>query len=60
MDFLNFVNSNAVRSYLQEIHCQPTSLEAAWLVCQCETVSLEEKYAAWREIMGNPTGLPNQ
>ena len=41
MDFLNFVNSNAVRSYLQEIRYQPTSLEAAWLVYQCETASLE-------------------
>lgn len=51
MDFLNFVNSNAVRGYLQEICYQPTSLEAAWLVYQCETASLEEKCAAWREIM---------
>ena len=51
MDFLNFVNSNAVRSYLQEIRYQPTSLEAAWLVYQCETASLEEKCAAWREII---------
>ena len=60
MDFLNFVNSNAVRSYLQEIRYQPTSLEAAWLVYQCETASLEEKCAAWREIIETlpdcPTG----
>lgn len=42
MDFLKFVNSNAVRGYLQEIRYQPTSLEAAWLVYQCETASLEE------------------
>lgn len=39
MDFLKFVNSNAVRGYLQEIRYQPTSLEAAWLVYQCETAS---------------------
>ena len=60
MDFLHFVNSNAVRSYLQEIRYQPTSLEAAWLVYQCETTSLEEKCAAWREIIQTlpdcPTG----
>lgn len=60
MDFLNFVNSNAVRGYLQEIRYQPTSLEAAWLVYQCETASLEEKCAAWREIIETlpdcPTG----
>ena len=46
MDFLNFVNSNAVRSYLKEIGYQPLTLEAAWLVYQCETASLEEKCAA--------------
>lgn len=51
MDFLNFVNSNAVRGYLQESCYQPTALEAAWLVYQCETASLEEKCAAWLEIM---------
>ena len=60
MDFLKFVNSNAVRGYLQEIRYQPTSLEAAWLVYQCETASLEEKCAAWREIIETlpdcPTG----
>ena len=60
MDFLNFVNSNAVRVYLQEICYQPTSLEAAWLVYQCKTASLEEKCAAWREIIETlpdcPTG----
>ena len=51
MDFLNFINSNAVRCYLQEIHYQPTSMEAAWLVYQCGTVNLEEKCAAWRKII---------
>ena len=60
MDFFNFVNSNAVRSYLQETHYQPSSLEAAWLVYQCRTASLEEKCAAWREIIETlpdcPTG----
>ena len=60
MDFLKFVNSNAVRNHLQEICYQPTSLEAAWLVYQCETASLEEKCAAWREIIETlpdcPTG----
>lgn len=60
MDFLHFVNSSAVRSYLQEIRYQPTALEAAWLAYQCEFLSLEEKCAAWREIIDTipdcPTG----
>ena len=59
MDFLNFVNSNAVRSYLQEIRYQPTSLEAAWLVYQCETASLEEKCAAWQEIIDTMPDCPS-
>ena len=59
MDFLKFVNSNAVRGYLQEIRYQPTSLEAAWLVYQCETASLEEKCAAWREIIETLPDCPS-
>ena len=60
MDFLKFINSNAVRNHLQELEYQPTAMEAAWLVYQCETASLEEKCAAWREIIETlpdcPTG----
>ena len=40
IDFTKFVNSNAVRNHLQQIRYQPTALEAAWLVWQCETISL--------------------
>ena len=46
IDFTKFVNSNAVRNHLQQIRYQPTAMEAAWLVWQCETISLEEKYTA--------------
>ena len=60
MDFLHFVNSSAVRRYLRGICYRPTALEAAWLAYQCETASLEEKCAAWREIIDTipdcPTG----
>lgn len=51
IDFTKFVNSNAVRNHLQRIRYQPTALEAAWLVWQCETISLEEKYTAWHKII---------
>lgn len=36
---------------MHEIDYSPTSLEAAWLVYHCETASLEEKCAAWREVI---------
>lgn len=51
MDFLKFINSNTVRNHLQELEYQPTAMEAAWIVYQCETLSLKEKYTAWREII---------
>ena len=60
IDFLKFVNSDTVRNHLQQIRYQPTALEAAWLTWQCETISLEEKCVAWREIIETlpdcPTG----
>ena len=60
IDFLKFVNSDTVRNHLQQIRYQPTALEAAWLTWQCETISLEEKCAAWSEIIETlpdcPTG----
>lgn len=59
MDFLNFVNSNAVHGYLQELEYQPTAMEAAWLVYQCETLSQEEKYAAWQEIIDTMPDCPS-
>lgn len=60
IDFIKFVNSDTIRRHLQQIRYQPTALEAAWLIWQCETISLEEKCAAWRKIIETlpdcPTG----
>ena len=59
MDFLKFINSNAVRNHLQELEYQPTAMEAAWIVYQCETLSLKEKYTAWREIIDTMPDCPS-
>ena len=59
MDFLKFINSNTVRNHLQELEYQPTAMEAAWIVYQCETLSLKEKYAAWREIIDTMPDCPS-
>ena len=59
MDFLKFINSNAVRNHLQELEYQPTAMEAAWLVYQCETLSLKEKYAAWQEVIETMPDCPS-
>lgn len=58
IDFTKFANSNAVRNHLHQICYQPTALEAAWLVWQCETISLEEKYTAWQEIIDTLPDCP--
>lgn len=58
INFTKFVNSNAVRNHLQQIRYQPTAMEAAWLVWQCETISLEEKYTAWQDIINTLPDCP--
>ena len=58
IDFTKFVNSNAVRNHLQQIRYQPTAMEAAWLVWQCETISLEEKNTAWHKIIDTLPDCP--
>lgn len=58
IDFTKFINSNTIRNHLQQIRYQPTDLEVAWLVWQCETISLEEKYTAWQEIINTLPDCP--
>ncbi len=51
MDILRFINSRDVREHLKNIGYKFTPLEAAWLVWQCESITLKEKRAAWQEII---------
>ena len=51
MDVYCTIDSPDIRSYLQEIRYQFTIEEAAYLVWQCRRVTLEEKFAAWEEIV---------
>ncbi len=51
MDILRFINSRDVREHLKNIGYEFTPLEAAWLVWQCESITLKEKHAAWQEII---------
>lgn len=52
MDIYRFVNSGDIRKHLNTIHYEFSSVEAAWLIYQCHTVSVEEKMAAWNELIG--------
>ena len=51
MDVYCTIDSPDIRSYLQEIRYKFTIEEAAYLVWQCRRVTLEEKFAAWEEIV---------
>lgn len=51
MDILCFLNSRDVKEHLKNINYQFSPLEAAWIVWQCKSATLVEKYNAWNEII---------
>lgn len=51
MDILRFVNSKDIRKHLKKIGYKFNSLEAAWLIYQCKSATIEEKHAAWEELI---------
>ena len=58
MDFTIFINSRDIKAFQREIcHQVYDSLEAAWLVWQCDHVTLKEKHEAWEWIIEN---MPDQ
>ena len=53
MDITSFINSKDIRDYHREIGYQYNALEAAWLVSQCNSISLWKKHEAWQWIIDN-------
>ena len=51
MNYTRFINSKDLRNHLMQIGYSFTAPEAAFLVWQCRSVTLKEKFAAWREII---------
>ena len=51
MDILRFINSKDIREHLKAINYEFNSLEAVWLIYQCRNATIEEKHAAWRELI---------
>ena len=51
MDICTYVNSRDIGDYLRKINYEFTSKEAAWLIWQCFSISLEEKHNAWEQLM---------
>ena len=51
MNVYRFINSKDIQEHLETIKYPFGSLEAAWIIYQCRFASLEEKHAAWRELI---------
>ena len=51
MDIYQYVNSKDIRAHLQNIGYRFNALEAAWLVYQHRGITMDERHAAWREII---------
>ena len=51
MDIYRFINSKDIRAHLKNIGYQFNALEAAWLVYQNRVISMDERHAAWLEII---------
>lgn len=51
MDILRFVNSTAVREHLRNIGHEFTAAQAAYLIDNCRSATIEGKIDAWREIV---------
>lgn len=51
MDICSFINSKSIREYLHEIKYDFNAKEAAWLINQCNLISIEEKHEAWKQLM---------
>ena len=56
MDIYRFIDSRDMREHLQQLNYSFTTPEAAFLVYWCKNAALEERIAAWREIIDT---MPN-
>ena len=57
MDFTKFINSKDIRDYHRKIGYEYNSLEAAWLVSRCHSITLRERHEAWQWIIDNMPDL---
>ena len=51
MNYYRFLDSRDIRNHLGNMEYPLSTPEAAYLVWQCRRVTLEEKFAAWEEIV---------
>lgn len=51
MNIYRFIQSKSVREHLEKINYAFSSLEMAYIIWQCPDATLEERFAAWQEII---------
>lgn len=58
MDIFRFIDSADIRRYLAEIQYRFSTEEKMFLIWYCKTATLNEKIAAWQEIVGYVPSCP--
>ena len=51
MDIYCYINSKDIREYLRSTGYTFNSLETAWLIYQCKSMTINEKHEAWNELI---------
>ena len=51
MNIYKYINSKDVRKYLEKIDYQFNTLEAAYLIYFCRSLTLKERHKAWQEVI---------
>lgn len=55
---IDFVDSKDIRKYLRDMGYAAAPIEAAFLIWQSELKTVEEKHAAWSELINDTTDVP--
>lgn len=58
MDIFRFIDSADIRRYLAEIQYRFSTEKKMFLIWYCKTATLNEKIAAWQEIVGYVPSCP--
>ena len=58
MDIFRFIDSADIRRYLAEIRYRFSTEEKMFLIWYCKAATLNEKIAAWQEIVGYVPSCP--
>ncbi|MDO5331978.1 MAG: hypothetical protein Q4E99_04790 [Bacillota bacterium] len=51
VDPLSYINSKDIKEYLENINYQFNTVEIAWLIYQCKSLTIPKKHDAWEILM---------